>query len=77
LERFPDALRQELHILTYREWQGDHEPFDYERHLLQVVAVEHIVQAAEIAFIYDEEIESLQPPFVAYADRVAEQLGQI
>jgi len=77
LERFPDALKQELHILTYREWQGPHEPFDYERHLLQVVAVEHIVQAAEIAFICDEEIESLQAPFVAYAERVAEQLGQI
>jgi ATP-dependent Lon protease len=51
IERLPEALKQDLQIITYEEWKTDHPPFDYEDHVLQVVAVDHIVQAAEVAFM--------------------------
>ena len=77
LERLPDALKEELQILTYKEWKQPHAFFDYNRHVLQVVAVKHIVEAADIAFIYEPEIETLRTPFLAHADKVAEHFGRI
>ncbi len=38
IDRLPDALKKELQILTFAQWKGAHEPFDYSRHMLQVVA---------------------------------------
>jgi ATP-dependent Lon protease len=67
--RLPDALKHELQILTYAQWKEDHEPFDYTRHVLQVVAVDDIVQAADVAFIDQEEIESLDELFITHAQR--------
>ncbi|MBF0495996.1 MAG: AAA family ATPase [Deltaproteobacteria bacterium] len=72
IERLPDALKKELQVLTYQEWKGVHDPFDYHRHVLQVVAVDHIVDAADIAFIDQNVIDSLDGPFVAHARSVAE-----
>jgi len=77
LERLPEALKEELQILTYKEWKQPHAPFDYNRHMLQVVAVKHIVEAADVAFIYEPEIQSLRTPFLAHADEVAEHFGRI
>ncbi len=74
IERLPEALKQELQILTYDEWKADHSPFDHTRHILQVVAVDHIVQAASIAFIEEEELTALEAPFVANACEVAKEL---
>jgi ATP-dependent Lon protease len=72
IERLPDSLRRELQILTYEDWTGYHSPFDDKRHTLQVVAVSHIVQAAEIAFVYEEEIQSLEGIFSSNARSMAE-----
>jgi len=77
LERLPDSLKEELQILTFKEWKEPHAHFDYNRHALQVVAVKHIVEAADIAFIYDLDVQSLRTPFLAHADQVAEHLGRI
>ena len=77
LERLPDALKEELQILTYKEWKQPHAPFDYNRHVLQVVAVKHIVEAAGIAFIYEPDLQSLRKPFLAHADKVVEHFGRI
>ncbi len=74
MERLPEALQQELQILTYREWKSNHEPFDYTRHVLQVIAVEDIVQAADIAFIDEDEIESLYEAFEQHAKAAAGEL---
>jgi ATP-dependent Lon protease len=74
IERLPDALKRELQILTYEKWKGEHEPFDYRRHTLQVVGVDHITQAAEVAFINEEEIRRLEDPFVPHAQAVAQAL---
>jgi ATP-dependent Lon protease len=76
IERLPDALKQELQILTHAEWKGRHEPFDYNRHMLQVVAVDDIVQASEIVFIDQNEIDSLDNAFEEHARRAAKELGQ-
>jgi ATP-dependent Lon protease len=67
IERLPDALKKELQILTFDQWKGSHEPFDYSRHILQVVAVDDIVQASEVAFIEQEEIDSLDRLFEEHA----------
>ena len=69
IDRLPDALKKELQILTYEQWKGSHEPFDYSRHMLQVVAVDDIVQAAEVAFIEEREIESLDRLFEEHAEK--------
>ncbi|MFZ2448074.1 MAG: S16 family serine protease [Syntrophobacteraceae bacterium] len=76
IDRLPDALKKELQILTYREWKGKHEPFDYTRHVLQVVAVDDIVQAADVAFIEQDEIDSLDAAFEEHARRAAEELAE-
>jgi ATP-dependent Lon protease len=72
LERLPESLKRELQILSYEEWKQDHPPFDYKRHVLQVVAVNHIVKAAEIAFVREEEIKALDSLFLPHARSVRE-----
>ncbi len=74
IERLPDALKKELQVLTYEEWRGDHPPLDVERHELQVVAVDHITQAADVAFIYEEELQPLEELFVPHGRRLAAYL---
>ncbi len=74
LDRLPDALKRELQILTHAEWKAPHEPFDYSRHVLQVVAVDNIVQAADVAFINQDEIESLFTTFEEHARKAAAEL---
>ncbi|MBW2616141.1 MAG: AAA family ATPase [Deltaproteobacteria bacterium] len=74
IERLPDALKQELQIFTYEKWKGDHEPFDYKRHVLQIVAVDHIVQAADVAFIDEEELAELGTRFINHARSVAKEI---
>jgi ATP-dependent Lon protease len=70
MDRLPPTLKRELQILTYEEWKGEHPPFDYGRHMLQVVAVDHIVQAADVAFIDLKEIKALEDRFVPDAHQV-------
>ncbi|MGC9965485.1 MAG: S16 family serine protease [Syntrophobacteraceae bacterium] len=73
IDRLPDALKQELQILTFAQWEAPHEPFDYTRHMLQVIAVDDIIQASEIAFIDQEEIDSLDNLFEEHALRTLEE----
>jgi ATP-dependent Lon protease len=68
VERLSEALKRELQILTYDEWKSEgHEPFDHNRHTLQIVAVNDVLQAADIAFIDDEELRRLEDLFTAHA----------
>jgi ATP-dependent Lon protease len=76
IERLPEALKEELHVLTFEEWSGTHPPFDYARHILEVVAVENIVQAAAVAFIDDSEIDALEICFESHAQEVARLIGR-
>lgn len=76
LDRLPEGLRQELQILTYQKWKEPHEPFDYTRHVMQVVAVEDIVQAADVAFIDQEEIHALEELFSVHAQNALQSLNQ-
>ncbi|MDR3556243.1 MAG: AAA family ATPase [Syntrophobacteraceae bacterium] len=69
LDRLPEALKKELQILTFEQWETSHEPFDYSRHMLQVVAVDDIAQAAKVAFIEQEEIDSLDRSFQEHAEK--------
>ncbi len=71
LERLPRSLREELQILSFQQWQGPHEPFDYNHHLLQVVTVEDLVQAATVAFVEQEELSCLENLFQEHAQKVA------
>jgi len=75
IDRLPDALKKELQILTYDQWQGSHEPFDYSRHVLQVVAVDDIVQASHVAFIEQEEIDSLDRLFEEHAQKALAEVA--
>jgi ATP-dependent Lon protease len=75
IERLPEALKQELQILTYKQWKEVHEPFDYTRHVMQVVAVEHITEAADIAFIDQDEIDALDSGFISHAEKALQDLA--
>lgn len=70
IERLPQALKKELQILTYEEWAAVHPPFEHHRHILQVVAVDHITQAAEVAFIEKDDLEQIAQCLVPDAERV-------
>ncbi|MCG6961731.1 MAG: AAA family ATPase [Acidobacteria bacterium] len=74
VERFPEALQRELQVLTFEEWRGEHAPVDPKQHLLQVVAVDHIVQAAEVAFIDEAEIDRLENLAAAHGRGAALEL---
>ena len=74
VKRLPQALKEELQILTYEAWKGVHDPFDYNRHLLQVVAVDHLVQAADIAFMDQAEVTALYHALVPHARSLAPTL---
>jgi ATP-dependent Lon protease len=74
MERLPQTLKRELQILTYEEWEEDHPPFDYDRHILQVVAVDHIVQAAHVAFIYAADIQAMEDLFVSHGRQVSQAM---
>lgn len=76
IERLPASFREELQILTHEQWVSPHAPFDHTRHVLQVVAVEHIVQAAGVAFIDEGEISALEPPFITHALEISEELAR-
>lgn len=76
IERLPEALKQDLQIMTYDDWKTDHPAFDYEHHVLQVVAVDHIIQAADIAFIEPAELAELETHFIPYARSLAGSLRQ-
>jgi endopeptidase La len=71
MERLPQTLKEELQILTYEEWKTEHPPFEYDRHVLQVVAVDHIVQAVDVAFIEEDALRALEDRFVPHAHEVA------
>jgi endopeptidase La len=74
VDRLSDAIKRELQVLSYEEWKADHLAFDHERHVLQVVGVDHILQAAEIAFIEEDELKELENRFIPHAQSVAEML---
>jgi ATP-dependent Lon protease len=74
IERFPPALKEELQVLTYEEWRTDHKPFDYSRHVIEVVAVDNLVQAATIACLDDRELNPLITAFEEYGHTVGRLL---
>lgn len=51
VEGLPEDFKQELQILSFDDWDTRPEPLDAARHALQVIAVDHIVQAAAVAFV--------------------------
>jgi endopeptidase La len=72
VERLSDALKHELHTLEYETWKTQRSLFDHERHVLQIIAVDDILQAADIAFIDPEELTRLESALVPHALSVAE-----
>jgi hypothetical protein len=74
IERLPEALKRDLQIITYEDWKADHPPFDYEHHVLQVVAVDHIVQAGDISFLDENKLEELETCFLPHPCPVAEKM---
>ncbi|NTV43289.1 MAG: hypothetical protein HGA63_08325, partial [Syntrophobacteraceae bacterium] len=61
----------------YDEWRGIHKPFDWARHILEVVAVEGIVQASHIATIDDAELDALISSFESHAVETARILASM
>jgi len=51
VEGLPGDFKRELQILSYEEWEQGRELPDPSRYALQVIAVDHILQAAEVAFV--------------------------
>jgi endopeptidase La len=76
IEQLSDPLKRELQILTYDAWKDEHELFEPGRQVLQVVAVDHILQAADIAFIDEGELAELEKVFVPYARSVFDELSK-
>jgi ATP-dependent Lon protease len=75
VERLSEALKKELQVLTYEEWKENKSPFDYSRKLMELVAVDHIVQAADIAFINEDELHEIETAFVPHARLAAGALA--
>jgi ATP-dependent Lon protease len=76
IERFPEPLRKELQVLSFEEWRDAPRPFDYTRHVLQVVAVDDIVQAHQVAVIDERELAAVEDRFSAHAREVAPRIAE-
>lgn len=74
VEKLSEALKREFQMFTHEEWKGDHKPFNCEKHVLQIVAVDNILQAVEIAFINQEELNTVERIFSSYAAEIAQAL---
>lgn len=77
IERFSDALKEELQVLTYAQWQAAESAFDYRKQVLQVIAVDTIVEAAKVAFITQQEWDQAVTCLVPYARDVAGLLEKL
>jgi ATP-dependent Lon protease len=75
IEQFPEALKRELQILTFDEWQAPHQPFDYNQQVLQVVAVDHVAQAQQVAIIDDTVLSAIEEEIKAQAKKAAHKLA--
>jgi ATP-dependent Lon protease len=76
--RLPEALRNELQVLTFEQWRCEHDPFEPERHTIQLVAVDHITQAFEVAVVDEADLGVIEEICVGHARDVAEmQVNQI
>lgn len=51
LDRLSNEFKLELQILSFEEWKTTQELQEATRPIMQVVAVEHILQAVEVAFV--------------------------
>jgi len=71
VNRFPEPLKRELQILDFDAWAADHPAFDPQRHVIQVIAVDHVTQAAEVALIRDDEIDAIVQRFADEGRRLA------
>ncbi len=60
IEKLSKHLQKKLQVLTYQEWRCNKEPFDHENYVAQIIGVDHILQASDIAFIVAEEVKSLE-----------------
>jgi ATP-dependent Lon protease len=69
--RLPEALRHELQVLTFEQWRAEHEPFEPERHTMQLVAVDHITQAFEVAVVDEADFAAVEEMCVGHARDVA------
>ena len=77
IERLPEALKDELQVLTFEEWSGRHRPFDDARQILEVIAVDDIRQAATIAFMDEEEVNIATTSLTSHALEVRQKLGKL
>jgi ATP-dependent Lon protease len=77
VSRFPEALRRELQILSFAEWRSPRPAFDPEKHVIQVVGVGHVLEAAEVALIEPHELDAVDHWFVAGAQRLAARRREV
>ncbi len=71
--RFPEALKRELQVLDFATWRSGTQPFDHERHRLQVVGVRHLLEAHEVAVVDAADLEGPTRRVVEVAERVVEE----
>jgi ATP-dependent Lon protease len=70
--RLPEALRDELQVLTFEQWRAEHDPFEPERHTIQLVAVDHIAQAFDVAVVDEAELAEIEQICLDHARDIAD-----
>jgi endopeptidase La len=63
LARLKKVIGKKAQVLTYSQWKEGQEQFDRARHSIQVIGIDHILEAVDIALINPEEIDSIQRTF--------------
>lgn len=63
----PKALVRELQVLDYDQWRDRHDVLDHSTQLLQVVAVDHLIQAWEVASVDPAELDRAEDAMTAHA----------
>jgi hypothetical protein len=67
----PEALRRELQVLDMETWRQLHPSPDRSRQLLQVVAVNHLLEAWEVARVDPKDLDAAEAEVVARGERFA------
>lgn len=74
VERLSPALKQELQVLSFDEWEETENGFDYTKHVLQIVGCDHLLEAAQLAFIDESELVEAEEVIAGHARSVRDVL---
>jgi len=75
LAKFRKTMNERVQILSYNEWNSQPGSFNHGRHRIQIIGVDHLLEAADIALIKQEDMDSIGKRFSDFAQFVGRMVN--